>query len=175
MRVIKYIFLLLTLLPFIFLISCSSKIKTTYVNYVYDGDTFFDKNKKKFRIFGIDTPELKDKNSQFTQGLQYFYSFEARRKVSALILNQKIKFEKLKVDKYNRIIAKVWINEVDIAVLLLNSGLAKVAYVDLNKYSPFYTKDFNYYKTLLNAQFYAYKNNVGIWKHKNNIKDIFPK
>ena len=171
MKVVKYIFLFL---PFTFLISCSSKIKTTYVDYVYDGDTFYDKNKRKFRIFGIDTPELKTKNLEFTQGLQYFYSLEAKKKVSELILNKKIKFEKLKIDKYNRIISKVWINKIDVAILLLNFGLAKVAYIDLNKYSPFYTKDFSYYKTLLNAQFYAYKNKVGIWKHKNNIKDIFP-
>jgi endonuclease YncB( thermonuclease family) len=57
--------------------------------------------------------------------------------------------------------------------LLIKSGLAIVSYIDLNKKSPFYTSDFKYYKTLLNLQYKAYNENVGIWKHKNSIKDIF--
>ncbi len=170
MRLIK---ILLIFFILFFPISCSNNIKNVYITHVYDGDSYFDSNKNKYRLFGIDTPELRDKNLNFTKGIKYFYAFQAKKKVEEFILNKKVKIQKIKIDKYNRQIVKIWINKIDISLLLIKSGLAIVSYIDLNKKSPFYTSDFKYYKTLLNLQYKAYNENVGIWKHKNSIKDIF--
>lgn len=85
---------------------------------VYDGDTvtlvlpvhgvFY---KFKTRLFGIDTPEIRTKNlDEKTQG------YISKKILSDLILNKIVKVQCFSFDKYGRLLANIYIDNMDISV-----------------------------------------------------------
>ena len=169
-------------MPFLFLFftfSCSEKKNVSekiFIEKVYDGDTFFDPKHNSYRLFGVDTPEINYYDGLNTsQGLEFIYAQKAKTYVEKLILNKEVYVEKIKKDKYERMVSKIKVNNEDLAFLLVKEGLARVAYISLEPKSPFYTDDFNYYQDLLNYQYLAYKQEKGFWTKKDSFKEIFPK
>ena len=164
-------------LPF----SCSTKEKEVFQNLiitkVHDGDTFFDSKNNSYRLFGVDTPEISNQYNNFkkTENMEFIYALKAKNYAQNLLLNKKVKIKKMKKDKYKRTIAQIMVNNEDLAYLLVKEGLARVAYISINKGSPFYTTSFKYYKDLLNYQYLAYQNKKGFWSQKTHFKKIFPK
>ncbi len=138
------------------MISCntSSKHSFLYIEKVYDGDTFGDKGNTKYRLYGVDTPELHNqyKNFETTTGIEYIYAYDAMVFSANLILKRKVLVSHIGIDRYKRKIIRVKVNNDDLSYLLLREGLARVAYIDLNDNSTYFTNDFTYYKTLLVAQ-----------------------
>jgi len=116
------------------------KIEVNYVYnvdsdsvYVYDGDTitcwidlgFNIGRKEKFRLLGIDTPELRGEEREEGLVSRDFL----RELIKQGISNKKdimIKTKKDRTGKYGRYLATLYIGEVNVNELLLKEGYAKV-------------------------------------------------
>lgn len=158
-------------------ISCTNQnITTTQSINVIDGDTFDASNNKRYRLIGIDTPEIpKSADDEYKYNvLQTAYGLQAKEFTEHFLKNNNIEVEEVSVDTYKRTVAKVRVNNIDLSLSLLEKGLAIVKYITLEKGSPFVTTDYDYYKKLLDTQLKAYKLNVGIWNNFDNMKEIFP-
>lgn len=120
------------------------------VTKVSDGDTLHlrDINNKtyKVRLQGIDAPELRQE-----------FGKEAKEYLSSLIKDKEVKAIIEDKDKYNRYVATIYLNKMDINRALVSNGYAH-AY---KEYSTKYIQDENNAKS----------KKIGLWK---NDKIILP-
>ncbi|MDC3111366.1 thermonuclease family protein [Pelagibacteraceae bacterium] len=110
---------------------------------VTDGDTivFKDNNKVlKVRLTQIDAPESNQK-----------FGLESKKSLKDLCLNQNSRLEISGIDKYERTLAIVYCNDINVNIHQLKNGLAWV-YDD-------YVTEYTYYK----YQNEAKKKNLGLW------------
>ena len=121
------------LILFLFSINC---LAANYkVISVYDGDTFKISFKDEFitnpsvRIRGIDTPELGWRASCKAENTS---SINARNFLIGLILDKEVRLENIGRDKYGRILADVFIENVDIGKVLIDKGFAKPYEVNID-------------------------------------------
>ena len=106
---------------------------------VYDGDTitclldlgFNIHVKEKFRLYGIDTPEIRTKDlNEKKEG------YRSKARLEELIKNKEIYIRVLKKGKFSRWISKIYLTENDILgdnsvnQLLIKEGLAKPFMID---------------------------------------------
>jgi endonuclease YncB( thermonuclease family) len=120
--------------PFTFPIANGQVIK------VYDGDTITIASKLPYdasplyrlsvRLNGIDTPEIKGKNDDEKEAAK-----AARNALSNLIYGKQIRLENIKSEKYGRILADVYLNQLHINDWLIRERYA-VAYDGGTKKSP---------------------------------------
>lgn len=109
-------------------------IKTDYiynavVTRVVDGDTidatvdlgFTVKVDVRFRLSGINTPELRDSDPIKAEAAQ-----QAKKFVIDACLNRQVTLKSYKTDKYGRWLADIWVDGVSLNSQLLNEGLAVV-------------------------------------------------
>ena len=118
----------------------SNKVK------VIDGDTIH-LNNEKIRFSGIDTPEIKQVCNR--NGKVIKCGIEAKELLTNKIGNNKVKCVKEGVDRYNRILAECFVNNISLSSYLVKEGYA-FAYT---KYSNKFVPDENY----------ARLNNLGMW------------
>lgn len=127
---------------------------------VHDADTIkvmFENGKtRRIRFLGIDAPE----KSKLRYGYKEYLGYESYRFIHRLLKNKRIsilvkikKNGRLYKDRYRRLLAFVYKNQVDICALLLKKGLAKVY---RKRKSP---KHFKY----LEYERYARVRKLGIW------------
>lgn len=124
-------------------------ISEGYVIKVYDGDTITVASKLPFvespmyrfqvRLNGIDCPEIKSKNE-----MEKIVSKIAQETVSKLILGKIVRLENVQMEKYGRLLAEVYIGNLNVNRHLLENRLA-VSYDGGTKVSPkdwmeYYTK-----------------------------------
>lgn len=98
-------------IPFVFPITEGQVIK------VYDGDTITIASKMPYpespmyrfsvRLNGIDTPEIKGKNADEKE-----IAKKARDELSTLILNKTVTLKNVQSEKYGRILAEVYLEDV---------------------------------------------------------------
>ena len=92
---------------------------------VHDGDTITvsDATKRTFRIrlIGIDTPELEQKDGEW-----------ARKELSKILQRDKknVIVKTVKLDRFDRILAQVFVGEIDVNLELLKLGLAWIYELD---------------------------------------------
>jgi endonuclease YncB( thermonuclease family) len=94
-----------------------------YVYKVVDGDTVwiksFDQNNKnlytkfKVRLVGIDAPEINQ-----------YYGLVAKNFLKTRIFNKKVAIQDYGIDRYDRMLAKILLNDVDINALMIETGHA---------------------------------------------------
>ena len=111
-----------------------------YVKSVYDGDTITIASKLPYtssplyrfsvRLNGIDCPEIKGKDYNEKQCAQI-----AKEEMSNLILNKIVTLKNVKTEKYGRILADVYIDELHLNNHLIQKRLA-VVYDGGTKISP---------------------------------------
>jgi endonuclease YncB( thermonuclease family) len=104
-------------------------ISSGFVVKVYDGDTitiisklpYEESSFYKFsvRLNGIDCPEIKGETLQEKQCAQL-----ARDELSQLILNKEIILKNLKTEKYGRILADVYLDDLHLNQYMLDKKLA---------------------------------------------------
>lgn len=85
---------------------------------VHDGDTITLKNEsgqKKIRLAGIDAPELSQP-----------YGTESRATLRESVLGKQVQVENTKEDKYGRVVGKLMVDEQDINLKQVQSGMAWV-------------------------------------------------
>ena len=148
--------------------SCSlvkkSDAEKAIVKWVYDGDTLLvtdlnGSNKRKIRIIGVNTPEVKH-HQQKAQ----LYGAKAREELRVLIKDSNyqifLEFDKEKRDRYKRDLAHVYLNDgTNISEWLLEQGFAKTLVIPPNiKYA-------NCYKS---AERLAQQDKKRLWKLKGN-------
>jgi len=94
---------------------------------VYDGDTvtalidlgFSIHIKKRIRLNGIDTPEIRTRNLKEKE-----HGFKARDYLRKLILDKKVTLDTYKPDKYGRCLADIYLGKVNINNLLVKEKYA---------------------------------------------------
>ena len=121
-----------------------------------DGDTavfLVNGKEEKVRFLAIDTPETVKENTKVED-----YGIEASNYTKKLLNSAseiKLEYEKLNdYDKYDRLLAWVFVDGKLLQEELIKKGFAKVAYI---------YDDYKYTDLLFEAQNIAKKNNVGIW------------
>lgn len=105
-------------------------VEISRITHIYDGDTFnvdIDKWPKiigsniGIRISGIDTPEKTDQNTKIRR-----LSQEAKAVLETMLKNAKtIELRNINRDKYFRINADIFADDVDVGQKLIDKGLAK--------------------------------------------------
>ena len=142
---IKFINLLFLFFAFS---SLADPITVEGVPRIVDGDTLWILQ-AKIRLHGIDAPEMKqecfDENN-----IVWLCGKESKKILSIIINSNEITCKGSKRDRYKRLIAKCYIDKVDIASLLVLKGFA-VAYT---RYSDDYIIEENH----------AREKKLGIWK-----------
>ena len=151
MRIYKFLIIFL-----LFLSSCDNDISIpnifeAKVIGIKDGDTvevLYEKHPIIIRLSDIDCPEKKQP-----------YGKKAKKFVSDLIFGKEVKIvSKGKKDRWGRLIATIFINEVNVNKELVKVGLA----MHFKKYS----KDQSY----ADIEEIAKKNKVGMWEQENVIE-----
>lgn len=144
---------------FIGLNSVYANEKVKFSNCV-DGDTFkvlLDNKEYTVRMLAIDTPE----SVHPTKGIEY-YGKEASEYTCNKITNaKKIELEyddnSDKMDKYDRLLAWVYVDDILLQKDLIENGYAKLAYL---------YDDYKYTKELEQAQELVSAKNIGIWNEE---------
>lgn len=142
---------------------------TTFVKDVYDGDTFTDKNNRRFRLFGIDTPEiqLNRPNRNIDTKLMKFHALRSKKVLQDLVLNRWISFEIVDVDNYHRLVVIIKDeNGENINLKMVEGGFA------ISRYSQYENPKKKYYHPehrdlidkLRKAQEKAKNDNLSVWK-----------
>ncbi|KKQ25555.1 MAG: Thermonuclease [Candidatus Roizmanbacteria bacterium GW2011_GWC2_37_13] len=87
------------------------------VTKVLDGDTIVLETGEKLRYLGIDAPEWNDR-----------WGEEAKKFNEEMVLGKKarIELDRVKLDKYGRILGYVWIGDILVNEALVERGYAKV-------------------------------------------------
>jgi endonuclease YncB( thermonuclease family) len=128
----KYILLIACLL---FCQSVKAEGFTCIVNKVHDGDTFYCNQGPVVRIWGINSPEVPPVVNRFKA--ENNGGYKARDFVSKLVKNKKLECIPYHAS-YNRIVAQCFLNNEDIAPIIINSGNAK----EDTEYSEGYYSDY---------------------------------
>ena len=127
-------------------ISLKKCIDGDTVDLVIDGDV------KKVRFLAVDTPETKHP----TKGVEPFgkeaskYTCDSLKNASSI----KLEYEDDKFDKYDRLLAWVFVDDNLLQSKLIENGLAKVAYL---------YGDYKYTGELKKIEAKAKKDRVGLW------------
>lgn len=129
----------------------NSQLTTSYVVYVYDGDTVQIKNGTHIRLIGIDAPEDKQDKKEFE-----CFGKEAGDMLRKLILNQPVELEpdKEELDQYGRTLRYIWADDVFINEFMVRQGLARAIAIKPN---------IKYYSLLKSAETEAKTNKRGLW------------
>ena len=101
--------------------------KEAFVIKVYDGDTITiiyenESDKKVYkgsvRLRGIDTPELRTKNKNEKE-----IALKAKKEMVELVFKKYIKLKNIDYDKYGRILADIYVKNINISEYLINKRL----------------------------------------------------
>jgi micrococcal nuclease len=101
--------------------------KEAFVIKVYDGDTITilyenESDKKVYkgsvRLRGIDTPELRTKNT-----IEKEIALKAKLEMSNLVYKKYVKLENIDYDKYGRILADIYIKNINVSEYMVNKRL----------------------------------------------------
>ncbi|MEM5833361.1 MAG: thermonuclease family protein, partial [Candidatus Aenigmatarchaeota archaeon] len=118
-----------------------------YVAYVIDGDTFVDKNGERVRLIGINAPEIGERCYE-----------EAKARLKELIEKKYVKlvYDVKRKDKYNRTLAYVFVNDLNVNLIMIKEGYAVVYPDRLNT---------RFLNEFYSAEKYARENKIGcLWK-----------
>jgi len=143
------------ILSFFLFTSCSNKREKTYfVKRVIDGETFVLSTGERFRFIGIDTPETKHPRKSKRSYGKAASTFTKKMVEGKYV---KLTFDKDRYDRYKRLLAYVYIEDVFLNAELVKRGLARAT-----EYKP-NVKFSNLFKKLENK---AKANKVGMWSGK---------
>ena len=131
------------------IISKSNTSNNLYNIKIVDGDTIHI-NKIKYRLHGIDAPEIK----QFCKINNKNYNCGGKSKdfLVSLIGNHSVRCEHKDVDRYKRVVAECFVGKTNLNKELVRNGWA-LAYRD---YSKDYVAD----------EEFAQENSLGMWRGK---------
>ncbi len=103
--------------------------KKGYCTYVVDGDTIDVEGVGRIRLVGVNTPERGQDGYQ-----------EAKNFVKSQCLNKMVYLDiddKKNYDKYDRVLAVVYVDDTNLNAQLLNKGLAEIMYIPPSEFNPY--------------------------------------
>ncbi|WP_020168396.1 MULTISPECIES: thermonuclease family protein [Methylotenera] len=149
----KYI---VPLLVYLSISSANAELLQARVVGVADGDTItvLDANNTQYkvRLAGIDAPEKKQPFGQVS-----------KRSLSDLVFNKAVTVDWSKHDRYERLVGKVWVNDLDANLEQIKRGLAW----HYSKYKK--EQVFEDRLTYLHAQEDAKTSKAGLWIESNPV------
>ncbi len=127
-RVLEVILILLIILFFYVLytiLDSGEKLETSFVTNVIDGDTIIIAGGDSVRLLGIDSAE---RGEDFYQ--------EAKERLEGLVEQKQVILEKdsENKDKYGRLLRWVFLDDINVNLLLVEEGLARCYFYDEKKY-----------------------------------------
>ncbi|GGD22511.1 thermonuclease family protein [Pontibacillus salipaludis] len=131
------------------------------VSRVVDGDTIevtYNGTTEDVRLLLVDTPEVKHPSKPVQE-----FGPEASTYAKKMLTpgtKVELEFDGPKRDKYDRLLAYIWVDGQNFNKALLENGYARLAY----RYDPPYT----HYETFMKAQNQAKSQNLGIWSVEGN-------
>ncbi|QST01796.1 thermonuclease family protein [Pontibacillus sp. ALD_SL1] len=142
-------------------ISKDSPYEQATVSRVVDGDTIevtYNGKTEDVRLLLVDTPEVKHPSKP----VQEFGPEASAYAKKMLTPGTKVglEFDGPKRDKYDRLLAYIWVDGQNFNKALLENGYARLAY----RYDPPYT----HYETFMKAQNQAKSQDLGIWSVEGN-------
>lgn len=152
--VIKFFIFFLLIQLAILISGCSGHSQGGYsskVVYVYDGDTIKLANGEKVRYLGIDTPEMNYKDPPAEYFAKDAKAFN-RRLVDGKIV--RLEFDAQRRDKYQRLLAYVYADDIFINKKMIEEGYAKILIIPPNE---------KYADEFLKLQRKARQEGKGIW------------
>ncbi len=129
--------------------SVSVSVSPVTVTEVSDGDTLKLSDGKTFRLYGVNTPEVKEP----------FFE-EAKTFTENLVLGKEISFEQeenYKIDKFGRELGYIFIDGVNLNIELVRNGFARVVIYEKRA-------KIKYQDELLTAEKEAKEKKLGVWK-----------
>lgn len=138
--------------------SLPNGVQNFWVRNVYDGDTLTLMDERRVRLLGIDTPEMKPLQ-QFAEEARVYTNSQCNLKEIWLLVDGK--------DRYNRLLAHVFVQENSGKYLCVNEGLVQKGFA--NVYAPRKTKKTFNRDKLLNLQTEARKMKRGIWQSFQDV------
>ncbi len=137
--------------------------KIAVVDRVVDGDTIqviMNGEEESVRLLLVDTPETKHPNLP-----KQPYGEQASEFATKMLANQTItlEFDGPRRDKYNRLLAYIWVDDTLFNESLLANGLARYAY----EYDPPYLHQ----RRLKQAEISAEDSQLGIWSLTNYVSE----
>lgn len=118
MKIIVKISVLISLIISSF--SAYGSLPTTIIKSCYDGDTCTTIDGEKIRLACINTPELKGKRADPIPAK------EARDFLNNLVMNKEVYIKRITKDRYERTVAELFINELNIQEIIVKKGYGKV-------------------------------------------------
>ena len=112
--------ILLVFLSIFFSSEIYPKPSTTIIKSCYDGDTCTTIDGEKIRLACIDTPELKGKKANPTEGKR------ARDFLNQLVSNKKVSIRRITKDRFGRTVAELFKNDINIQKLIIEKGYGKI-------------------------------------------------
>ena len=119
-----------------------------------DGDTAWfivDGKREKVRLLGIDTPESTTEKEEYGEEASK-YTCDVLKSATSIYLEFDHNSDYR--DKYDRLLAYVFVDGNNLSELLLAKGLAEVKYI---------YGDYKYIDRLCESQYEAYNKKLGIW------------
>lgn len=165
------VFLLIIILLLPININAITKDKVEIFKCV-DGDTArFVMNKKeiKVRFLGIDSPEIEKDGVPAEEYGEEAKNYTCRKLKQANKIELVYEDNSDKTDKYDRVLAYVFVDDKLLEELIVKNGYAKVKYIN---------KNYKYYDTLISAENYAIEKKKGMYSENRKItsdEDIIKK
>jgi len=127
-----------------------------------DGDTarfIRDKKEIKVRFLGIDSPEIEKPNQEAEAYGDAAKNYTCNRLKRAKKVYLEYDEKSDKVDKYDRVLAYVFVDDKLLEESIVKNGYAKVKYIN---------KNYKYYDKLINAEESAKINKKGIYSEETD-------
>jgi len=137
------------------------KVKVELMSCV-DGDTAWfvvNGREEKIRFLGIDTPESTNIVEEYGVDASE-YTCNMLENANDIYIEYDINSDER--DKYDRVLAYVFVDGNNLSELLLTKGLAEVKYI---------YGDYKYLDSFCNSQYEAYGKNLGIWNSYDYTKN----
>ena len=153
---------LVIILLFLICLNVQAESSVVTLDKCVDGDTAwfnYNGNREKFRFLALDTPETVHPAKQIEA-----YGKDASEYTCNLLSNAKklvVQFDdgSEKLDKYDRYLAWIWVDDELLQEKLISVGYGKVAYI---------YGDYLYTKSLCKVQSSVYKEKLGLWKDEKS-------
>ena len=113
-------FLFFAILFAVFPSGIYAKLPTTIIKSCYDGDTCTTFDGEKIRLACINTPELKGKRAKPIPAK------EARDFLNTLVMNKEVYIKRITKDRYERTVAELFINDLNIQEIIVKKGYGKI-------------------------------------------------
>ncbi|MBD3272036.1 MAG: hypothetical protein GF384_05815 [Elusimicrobia bacterium] len=135
---------------------CQPYPETAVVRTVIDGDTVIFNSGHECRYIGIDTPEVHIRKGSDWEYQPALFSLKAKKRNEELVLGQtvQIEYDREQTDKYGRLLAYLYVDEIMVNETLLSEGLGFLLVIPPNV---------RYVSRFHEAVHRAYTDTIGIW------------